>query len=77
MEILVAKKENDLWPRLRSSPTKLPYLKVDFNKLTIEDSEEEMSADTYRIGDSSFRNIKDRSHGRKKKSECKASSGLL
>lgn len=51
LELVINKETANWWPRLLKSSTKLPWVKVDFNKWKEEDDEDDMSG-----GDFDFQN---------------------
>lgn len=40
VEFSIKKKGSEVWPRLTESQTKLPWLKIDFDKFEFEDDSE-------------------------------------
>ena len=69
VEFFITKKEAKLWPRLCQSTIKPHWLKVDFDKLETNDTEEEDMEDDLRKSQNYFRNLPDKDFGRRRKSQ--------
>ena len=57
-----------MWPRLTRDLTRLPWLKVDFDKMQHEEDDDDDGEDWNRATPSSFRDLKDKDFGRGRKS---------
>lgn len=58
-----------MWPRLCSTTIKPHWLKIDFDKLKTEDTDDELMEDDLRKSQNYFRNLPDKDFGRRRKSQ--------
>lgn len=71
IEFVLLKNECQLWPRLLSEVSKPAWLKVDFDKMHADESEEETNVDDWRKTQNSARDVGSKNFGRGKKQTCK------